>query len=188
MNDKLRRVVPLVPAPSYQPSWAPSCSPHFYHLIPVSPAQHQSWMAQKLAEYVLVDISDCGTTFSLKAFPWHHIVLSFQRTAEHLLCARHQWTDTMSFKELPFYWERQTRTSATPPQAEHRGPARPVWATLEGVLCGQVFDKCHGVLADWGLKGNIREQKMKRKRQGEEASIYSWARHCHVLFHWIYTE
>ena len=145
-------------------------------------------MAQKLAEYVPVDIHDCGTSFSLKAFPWHHVVLSsFQQTAENLLCVRHQWTDTISFKELSFYWERQTRTSATPPQAEHRGPARPTLATPEGVLC-EVFDKCHSVLADWGLKGNIREQRKTRKRQGEEASLYSRARHCLMFFHWIYTE
>ena len=96
-NDKLQRVVPLIPAPSYQLSWAPLWSPHFITWFLYPQPWHQTCMAQKLAEYVLVAISDCGTAFSLKAFPWHQIVLSsIQWTAEHLLCAR-QWTDTISF-------------------------------------------------------------------------------------------
>lgn len=35
-----------------------------------------------------------------------------------------------------------------------------------------VFSKCHGVQADLGLKGNVIEQKTKRKRKAKETSIY----------------
>lgn len=45
-----------------------------------------------------------------------------------------------------------------------------------------VFNKCHGGRADWGLKGNVIEQKKERKRKEKEASIYSCARHCHICY------